>query len=106
MTSVYFLFYFIQEIQLLSKLETPSLTNGRSKTSKETEIPSNKLVSSIESILWRNDKKHGSKPCTEAPLISSSRIPNISNCSEKVSITESKRIPTNSEAPLPSEKLM
>merc|ERR1712061_154347 len=73
------------EIQLLSKLETTSLTNGRSKTNKETEIPSNKLVSSIESILWRNDKKQS---CTEAPLLSSNRIPNISNCSQKVSITE------------------
>ena len=106
MTSAYFLSYCIQEIQLLSKLETPSLTNGRSKTNKETEFKSNKLVSSIESILWRNDKKHGSRPCTEAPLLSSSRVPNISNSSKMMSITESKRIPTNSEAPLPSEKLM
>ena len=102
MTSAYFLSYCIQEIQLLSKLETPSLTIGRWKTNK---VPSNQLVSSIESILWKNDKKHGSELCIKAPLLSSGRIPNISNCSEKVSTTESKRIPTSPGAALPSEKL-
>ena len=88
-TSNIILFLLQQDIQLIS-----SMTNGRASKSEESHFKSDKeeLVTAIESILWRNDKKKRSQ---------SSLIKTSSTSSGESKIEESKKVEINTSS-LPS----